>query len=125
MWGTVPVTFIGKTPQQEIDQLYARMDVLVAPSVWPESYGLVTREAAAAGVWVIASSIGAIGEDLIEGDTGTVIEPKPAALLQVFKKLELSSVPFVAMPPVRSQRDVAKQVAELSEIYQDIFKRGE
>ena len=46
-WNGTPVTFLPKFKQAEISQLYSMIDVLVAPSMWPESFGLVTREAAA------------------------------------------------------------------------------
>ncbi|PPD51246.1 MAG: glycosyl transferase, partial [Methylobacter sp.] len=74
-WGRVPVTFIGRMAQPRVPELYRQIDVLFAPSTWPESYGLVTREAAACGCWVVASNMGGIGEDVIEGKSGFVIEP--------------------------------------------------
>ncbi|MFZ4686960.1 MAG: glycosyltransferase, partial [Hyphomonadaceae bacterium] len=46
-WGHVPVTFVGRMAQNRVVDLYRQIDVLFAPSTWPESYGLVTREAAA------------------------------------------------------------------------------
>ena len=119
MWGTVPVTFIGKTPQEEIDQLYARMDVLVAPSIWPESYGLVTREAAAAGVWVVASDIGAIGEDVIDGKTGNIVTPTTAQLVKAFASIDQSQ--FEAVTERKTLRTVNDQVLELTQHYREIF----
>ena len=61
----------------EMSQFYASHDVLVAPSIWPESFGLVTREALSAGLWVIASNSGALAEPLLtsEPPQGTVIRP--------------------------------------------------
>ncbi|WP_447926364.1 glycosyltransferase [Vreelandella sp. EE27] len=87
-WGKVPVTFIGRVGQQRIVDLYRQMDVLFAPSLWPESFGLVTREAAACGCWVIASNLGGIGEDIIEGKTGHVITPDYSDLLKVIKNVD-------------------------------------
>ena len=61
----------------EMNQFYASQDVLVAPSIWPESFGLVTREALSAGLWVIASDSGALAEPLLNNQLarGTVIRP--------------------------------------------------
>jgi len=74
-WGKVPVTFIGRVSQERVvDDLYRKIDVLFAPSTWPESFGLVTREAAACGCWVVASNLGGIGEDVQKGN-GVVIDP--------------------------------------------------
>ena len=72
-WGKTPVTFISKIPQSEVGRIYAKTDVLVACSLWPESYGLVAKEATLSGCWVIASDRGAIG-DHIDQDTGFVID---------------------------------------------------
>ena len=73
-WGKVPVTFVGRIPQHRMVELYRSIDVLFAPSTWPESFGLVTREAAACGCWVVASNLGGIGED-VTSNSGNVIEP--------------------------------------------------
>lgn len=86
-WGKVPVTFIGRIGQNKIVDLYRRLDVLFAPSTWPESFGLVTREAAACGCWVVASNMGGIGEDVIEGENGYVIEPVTESLKMMIKKI--------------------------------------
>jgi glycosyltransferase involved in cell wall biosynthesis len=123
MWGTVPVTFVGKTPQEEIDQLYARMDVLVAPSIWPESYGLVTREASAAGVWVVASNMGGIGEDVLEGSTGNVIKPTLEMLIKSMVHIEKLGVKAVAMDDLPIIRSVAEQVKELCAIYHNTLDK--
>jgi glycosyltransferase involved in cell wall biosynthesis len=70
VWGTTPVEFIGAIPQKKIADLYNVTDVILAPSIWPESYGLVTREALASGCWVVASDRGAIGEYIVDGENG-------------------------------------------------------
>ena len=76
-WNGYRVQFIAPVPMDEMSQFYASHDVLVAPSIWPESFGLVTREALSAGLWVIASNSGALAEPLLtsEPPQGTVIRP--------------------------------------------------
>ena len=39
-WGTTPVRIVGKTLPEDMPQFYARHDVLIAPSLWPEAFGL-------------------------------------------------------------------------------------
>ena len=51
MWGSTPVTLRAPVDSTEVDGLYSRIDVLLAPSIWPESYGLVVREALHFGCW--------------------------------------------------------------------------
>jgi len=70
LWGSTEVTFKPKTLQSEVSALYSEIDILIAPSVWPESYGLVTREALYCGCWVIASDRGAIGDSIDHGKNG-------------------------------------------------------
>ena len=85
--GDVTVTFVGRQSQKAIVDLYSRIDVLFAPSKWPESYGLVTREAAACGCWVVASSMGGIGEDVSNGTNGFVIEPELSEVKKIISKI--------------------------------------
>ncbi|WP_295402667.1 glycosyltransferase [uncultured Thiocystis sp.] len=73
-WGKTPVRYISKVEQSQVAHLYAQMDVLIAPSIWPESYGLITREALQAGLWVIASDRGAIGDCVVEGVNGNLVD---------------------------------------------------
>ena len=77
VWNGYEVNFIAPIPMDEMNQFYASQDVLVAPSIWPESFGLVTREALSAGLWVIASDSGALAEPLLNNQLarGTVIRP--------------------------------------------------
>jgi glycosyltransferase involved in cell wall biosynthesis len=117
-WNGVPVTFIGKFPQHRVPELYARMDVLVAPSLWPESFGLVTREAAHAGVWVVASDRGAVGEDVREGVDGNVVQVDGTEqLCAVFAAMDKSPERYAWQLPAAPVRDVESQVAELVDIY--------
>ena len=73
-WGQTPVRYIAKVEQSRVAELYAQMDVLIAPSIWPESYGLITREALQAGLWVIASDRGSIGDCIVEGVNGNRVD---------------------------------------------------
>jgi glycosyltransferase involved in cell wall biosynthesis len=88
VWGGSQVTIVGKYPKDRLPELYAKFDILIAPSIWPESFGLVTREAHAAGVWVIASNVGAIGADVQEGVNGNRITPSIEAIIAILKKIE-------------------------------------
>jgi glycosyltransferase involved in cell wall biosynthesis len=69
-WGATDVLTWGRQTPEEMNVFYASIDVLVAPSVWPESFGLVTREAALRGVWVVAAEAGGMAEDVISERTG-------------------------------------------------------
>jgi glycosyltransferase involved in cell wall biosynthesis len=116
IWGNTPVTRQGKLPQSEVDALYARIDVLVAPSLWPESYGLVTREALASGAWVVASDRGAVGSDVTEGVNGHIVdvsdyEPLMEVLARIDADPEKYRNPPEIAPVLRRAEDQARELA--------------
>jgi glycosyltransferase involved in cell wall biosynthesis len=89
IWGTTPVTLIGPYPQSEVSRLYARLNVLLAPSTWPESFGLVAREALACGLWVVASRLGAMGEDITVGRNGFLVDVESTeSLCEVLRSMD-------------------------------------
>ena len=83
---------------RQMPEFYSTQDVLVAPSIWPESFGLVSREALSAGLWVIASDAGALAEPLKNSPEilGSVVIPNDAqdladALTRVPKDIKTRS----------------------------------
>lgn len=52
----LPVYYRGKFNQQNISQVYNGMDLLVVPSIWKETFSLVTLEALSYGVPVLVSN---------------------------------------------------------------------
>ena len=74
-WSGTPVQFIAPINMSHMNSFYISQDVLVAPSIWPESFGLVTREALQLGLWVIASDIGALAEPIDDKVNGQKVQP--------------------------------------------------
>ena len=94
-WNGYRVEFIAPIPMDQMPQFYSKQDVLIAPSIWPESFGLVTREALSAGLWVIASNTGALAEPILstKEDNGTVIQPNHLEdLIKALKDLPIALV---------------------------------
>ena len=65
----------GPRPRNQALELLATFDVLVVPSIWPETSPLVIREAFLAGVPVVASNIGGIPELVAPDRNGLLFEP--------------------------------------------------
>jgi glycosyltransferase involved in cell wall biosynthesis len=100
-WNGTPVECRAAVPMLEMADFYAGHDVLVAPSICPESYGLVTREALSAGLWVVASASGALADPIRHGVNGHSLPPGDAdALGQVL--LQLCGEHPCPPPPLQS-----------------------
>jgi len=118
-WGTVDVDFRPKVPQRQIGLLYGQIDVLLAPSVWPESYGLVTREALHCGCWVVASDRGSIGEYVSQDENGFIVDVSgPEGLVAALKRIDSDPARYTVRPAVvPPMREAAQQGDELAALY--------
>lgn len=76
---TPRVRFWGRLNRAEVWDLLAQADVLLVPSLWYESFGLVVREAFVAGVPVIVSDLGALAEAVQDGVNGLRVPPGDVA----------------------------------------------
>jgi glycosyltransferase involved in cell wall biosynthesis/tetratricopeptide (TPR) repeat protein len=116
-WGTTPVCFRGKLPQPDVADLYRDIDVLIAPSVWPESYGLVVREALQAGCWVVTSDRGALGQEVDAGCGHIVSVDTSQDLTEVLQSVDRNPQrylgPIEARPVLRMAQDQAVELAAL------------
>ncbi len=66
---------IGWLPQEKLPGLYARSDICVVPSIWPEAFGIVALEAMACGKPVIVSRVGGLQNIINDGIEGFVVDP--------------------------------------------------
>ena len=124
-WGETVVSLRGAYPQRDTAQLFASFDVLLAPSIWPESYGLVTREADFYGKWTVASNRGAIGTDIEEGSSGFKIDVSDTNdLVRILTAMNADPTAYKSRIPRTSPlRTADDQGRELIALYQEIFAR--
>ena len=67
---------MGAWPHQLAIEALRRSLFSVAPSLWPEPFGLVALEAAAAGKPIVASDIGGLRDIVVDGETGLMVAPE-------------------------------------------------
>jgi glycosyltransferase involved in cell wall biosynthesis len=72
------VEFLGRVDRGHMDDLYREAAVVVAPSVWPEPFGMVGPEAFSWGRPVVATAIAGMNEWLIDEKTGLAVKPGDA-----------------------------------------------
>lgn len=73
--------WLGEIDHAEIASALAEVDVLVVPSLVPETFSLAAHEAQALGIPVIASRIGALPELVEDGINGLLVPPGDAGAL--------------------------------------------
>jgi glycosyltransferase involved in cell wall biosynthesis len=68
-------TVLGPWPHELVIEAVRRSMFTVVPSIWPEPFGLVALETAAAGKPIIASDIGGLKDIVADGETGILVAP--------------------------------------------------
>lgn len=69
------VSYAGPYGLDELPALLADIDVLAAPALWHEAFGLTVREALAAGRPVLVSQVGGLQDAVRDGEQGLVLPP--------------------------------------------------
>lgn len=80
------VRFLGFVAQENLSALYARHDLFVFPTL-EDTFGMVTLEAMAAGLPVIASSRAGSTRDFVrEGENGWICDPAPDSIAAALER---------------------------------------
>ena len=72
---SVHIASLGWVSYGDMPRVLRSARVVVVPTMWPEPFGLVTLEAMACGVPVVAHRIGGLTELVRDGVTGFLVEP--------------------------------------------------
>jgi glycosyltransferase involved in cell wall biosynthesis len=73
----ISIEIAGWKKPEEIRAVLAEADLLVVPSVWPETFGLVGPEAGRLGIPAAAFNVGGIPEWLVDGVNGELAPGNP------------------------------------------------
>ncbi|MFH0830445.1 MAG: glycosyltransferase [Parcubacteria group bacterium] len=118
------VKFLGEVPQQRMDEVMRRWDVLLLPSK-QESFGVTAVEAASLGIPVIASHTGGLPEIVQHGITGVLLKPMTAerladAILALDAKL-LTSAHYMGPKIVAERFTWEKSVLRMKQLYEALL----
>lgn len=69
------IKFLGELPHEQVANVLNKVDAVVVPSLWYETFSLLVSEAFAAGKPVIASDIGGLGNRVRDGVDGLLVAP--------------------------------------------------
>lgn len=85
---TSGIEWLGKQTPDQVKRLMGTAKMVIVPSEWYETFGLVVIEAFARGTPVVASRIGALAELIDDGDTGLLFLPgNPDSLVESVQSL--------------------------------------
>ena len=118
------IHFRNSFNREKLSEALSDQDVVILPSICPESFSFVIREANSLGLPVIGSRIGAIPEAIKDGVNGLLFEPGnigdlKRCMLKFIEAPQLVREMGLKMPKAKS---MAEHALELEEIYQRVIR---
>jgi glycosyltransferase involved in cell wall biosynthesis len=122
------IKVIGKVDLAKFYDIYQRTDVVVVPSLWPESFGRVAMEALCAGRPVVVNPIGGLREQIIDGFNGFYVDcydiyKLAEGILNIsnMPKKELIQMGLKAREDILKRLGSEKRVRKLIKIYNSVI----
>jgi phosphatidylinositol alpha-1,6-mannosyltransferase len=127
---TDKLLLVWQPEQERLYKLFAAADVFVMPNI-PipndvEGFGIVGIEAAASGLPVVASRLEGIPDAVVDGESGTLVEPANAeAYVAAIEKLRANPAARVAFGEkarsyVRARNDWREVVGAYARLFRDL-----
>ncbi len=116
------IRFLGAVSRREIGKAFAKLDLLIVPSVWLENFPIVIQEARAAGLPVVASDLGGMREAVKDGVDGALFAPgDPKALARVLESFldhpeEIARLASRGEPPMTLEEHVERVESQLEKL---------
>jgi len=127
------VRICGRFPEGGEAAVLAELDLLLVPSLGLESFGLVAREAHAAGVPVLASRRGALSELFVDGDAradhggagGALVEPDdPDAIARWVRRLTAEPEMLARWRRTPRPKSMDEHAEEIEAVYAEVMARS-
>ena len=115
------ITFHGRIPHDQVWRVLADTDVLVVPSLSYESSSLISQEALAARVPVLASDLGALRETALKGG-GLVFPAGDVGALRSLLQTLIDEPAQLARlrANITAPRAIADHVSEIESLYREV-----
>lgn len=121
------ILFRPEVPVWDMPQWYQALDLFVAPQRW-EGFGLTPLEAMACGVPVVATTVGAFEELVVDGETGVLVAPgAPDAIAAAIGRL-LDNPALIARQAANARALIEKsfrienEAAAITAIYRGLLE---
>lgn len=120
------IRFLGPFTANRRAEIMADLDLIVVPSVWPETSNLVAQEAFAAGAPVVASRVGALADRVRDGVDGRLVPPGDVgALAAVLGELAADAGALASLRAgVRPPRRLDDHAAAVADVYRAALGRA-
>lgn len=113
------VTFVGRVDPRVF---LSSIDVLVVPSLVPETFGLSAAEALAMGVPVIASTRGALPDLIVPGRNGWLFDPDVGGSLAESMRQRLTHPPSAGMREFCRDSVAHLDPSRIVGLYRDLYE---
>ena len=120
------IEFAGMYSQDVIDELFAEVDVYVAPQIWNNPMSRSMIEALGAGVPVVASIVGNVAEVIGHGYNGLVFEPgNYIDLAAQMRQLIQNPIMVASMRAnINSPRPMSWHADKIMDAYESVVSRA-
>lgn len=120
------VTYYGPYQTGDLPAILSELDVVAAPALWQEAFGLTVREAIAAARPVVVSAIGGLQDAVRDGLDGFRVPPGDVgALSEILRQLAQDRGRVVAAATAcrtgGRTRSFAEMAAELADLYLEVL----
>jgi N-acetyl-alpha-D-glucosaminyl L-malate synthase BshA len=122
------VLFPGTIPREEVPFYYAASDIVVIPSL-QEGWGLVATEAMACGKPVIATNVGGLPDQVIDGYNGFLVPPRnPRAIAEKVLYLlenpsEIKRMGLNGRKLAEERFNIERRIDRIVELYRKLVER--
>ena len=120
------IRFLPEAPVDAMPRWYQTLDLFVAPQRW-EGFGVTPLEAMACGVPVVATTVGAFDELVVEGRTGCLIPPGDVGQMRAAVSTALASPDLLRQWSAAARRHVEEgfrieeEAAALNALYRHLL----